>query len=186
MSSPTDNTSGDNKQPIVTPIIQNPSTNNTSPQVCSIYYEILLNKYNLGEFDMCKACSIQVAFHHHDPTLLLNSTKYSSQNLSHSLSQNSFNTNNNHNSSYTTGVRSTLPKWKVDYKSVKPFLDRCQQVFIADNVNPQYWVRLLLRAVEDVDESSWIKVNIVDKNLTWKEAQEAFTKHFEIYSYLHN
>jgi hypothetical protein len=44
-------------------------------------------------------------------------------------------------------------------------------------------VRLLLRAVEDVDESSWIKVNIVDKNLTWKEAQEAFTKHFEIYSY---
>jgi Asp-tRNA(Asn)/Glu-tRNA(Gln) amidotransferase C subunit len=37
--------------------------------------------------------------------------------------------------------------------------------------------------VEDVDESSWIKVNIVDKNLTWKEAQEAFTKHFEIYSY---
>jgi hypothetical protein len=166
----------DNKQSTNSTSVQSLSTN-TSSQVCSVYYETLINKFNLDEFDLCKACNIQVAFHHHDPALLI-STKHSPQNLNLNLSPNSY-----YNSSYTSGVRTILPKWKVDYKSVKPFLDRCQQVFIADNVDPQYWARLLLRAVEDVDESSWIKLNIVDKNLTWKEAQEAFTKHFEIYSY---
>src|SRR6185437_5644051 len=84
---------------------------------------------------------------------------------------------------FTSGVRSSLPKWRIDFKFVKPFFERCQQVFIADNVDPTYWVRLLLRAVEDVNESAWVKSNLVDKNLTWEQAQDAFSQHFEMYSH---
>ena len=152
------------------------STSSSGSLTCSIYFETLLEaRFKLDEVGQCPACKQMVAYHHHKP--------YNNNNPSVSISSNANNNNSYTSSSYTNGIRSKLPKWRVDFKSVKPFLDRCQQVFTADNVDPQFWVRLLLRAVEDVSESAWVKVNIVDKGLTWKEAQESFSKHFELYSY---
>jgi transposase InsO family protein len=148
-----------------------PSVNLSSVTVCSIYFETLLEpRFSLNEFSQCAACKQLVAFHHHQPSVV-------------GIASNVNVKNESAHNSFTSGIRSNLPKWRVDYKSVKPFLDRCQQVFIADNVDPKCWVRLLLRAVEDVSESSWVKVNIVDKDLSWKQAQEAFSKHFELFSY---
>ena len=150
------------------------------PPVCSMYYELLMStRFNLDELSQCPACKVQVAFHHHQPpsqaavadvSANVSSAKYESDSSAYALH-------------FTSGVRSILPKWRIDYKYVKPFLDRCEQVLTADNVDPKVWVRLLLRAVEDVGESSWVQSNIVDKKLSWQEAREAFAKHFELFSY---
>ena len=77
-----------------------------------------------------------------------------------------------------------VPKWSLsEWKHTRPFLDRCEQVFLADNIPQSRWPVLLLKAVTDVAESAWIKTNVVDTSSTWEQAKTRFTNHFESYSY---
>lgn len=163
--------SADSERTSISPNSKDAPAAATLPFLCSIYLETLVEKFKLDEISPCIACKQLVAFHHRQPSVNgeskpLNSTERKD-------SQNVFN----------NGVRSILPKWRIDYKSVKPFLDRCHQIFLADNVDPTCWTRLLLRAVDDVSESAWVHTNIVEKKMSWENAREAFSKHFELYSY---
>jgi RNase H-like domain found in reverse transcriptase/Integrase core domain/Chromo (CHRromatin Organisation MOdifier) domain/Integrase zinc binding domain/Reverse transcriptase (RNA-dependent DNA polymerase)/Retrotransposon gag protein len=154
----------------------NNNTNNNPPRRCNIYYEELIKDQKVS--DQCLICKELVAYHERDPHYDNKSIQPNSQSLT--------NTNNSSASmSVPTSILNNLPKWKVDYKHAKPFLQRFEQVLTAANVDETNWPRLLLHSVENVSEAQWIKINIVDfkPTLKWSEAKDVFTKHFGNYSY---
>lgn len=153
----------------------NPSTIVNSSVRCNMYYEELLADHKAS--DPCSICKQLTAYHDRNP-IHNKSIQTNSQSLS-----NANNNNASHSTSISTSVLNNLPKWKVDYRHAKPFLQRFEQVLTAANVDETNWPRLLLHSVENVSEAQWIKVNIVDEALEWTDAKELFTKHFGNYSY---
>ena len=87
-----------------------------------------------------------------------------------------------HSSSHL-GKNTTLPKWKVDYHQAKPFLDKIEHLCLADGVDRSVWPRLLLKAIPNVHESSWVVNNIVTPSVDWAQARALFTSHFEMHAY---
>ena len=62
----------------------------------------------------------------------------------------------------------------------KPFLDKVEHLLLADDVDRKAWPRLLLKAVPDVHDSSWVKLNILEANVDWSTARHLFTAQFEV------
>ena len=145
-------------------IIHNVNNN----QLCEVWMEDLMKEHHLVINDKCPVCSILVGRHKHAT----------------SSSSNSNSKSNNYDSDKSNkrdGTKSVIPKWS-DYKHVKPFLDRIERVLEADLVDEIHWPRLLMKATDGYD-STWIKRNIVDPKLDWKEAREKFDSHFGTLSY---
>lgn len=113
--------------------------------------------------DICSTCGVKVGFHLRKPSSPIISAHSSS--------------------SYRDGSRSVLPKWKVDFKTVRPFLDRVSQVLTGDMVDEAHWPRLLLKALDNSDDGHWVMKYIVEPKVNWAKAQELFASHFEIFSY---
>src|ERR1700722_6425179 len=145
-------------------IIHNVNNN----QLCEVWMEDLMKEHHLVINDKCPVCSILVGRHKHAT----------------SSSSNSNSKSNNYDSDKSNkrdGTKSVIPKWS-DYKHVKPFLDRIERVLEADLVDEIHWPRLLMKATDGYD-STWIKRNIVDAKLDWKEPREKFDSHFGTLSY---
>jgi hypothetical protein len=145
------------------------------PTVCNMFIEELLQDHKSS--DPCPGCKQLVCFHNRTP---INSVSTSLKSTSSSSSSSTSSYINSKTVSY-------LPKWKTDFKQVKPFLQRFEQILIADNVHESNWPRLLLHSVENVSEANWIKTNIVDafpvSLSSWTQVKEVFTKHFGLHSY---
>ena len=122
------------------------SSTSSSTSRCNTYVEELKSTYSLSPADPCPVCQHLVAFHLRDP---------------------------NHNSSSTSssskrnGSKSVLPQWGTDYKVVRLFLDRFEQVLIADLVDKEHWPRLLLKSTPGGNDGYWVRKNIVEANLPW-------------------
>jgi hypothetical protein len=71
----------------------------------------------------------------------------------------------------------------VDHQHAKPFLDQVEHRFVADGVHKSAWPGLLLKAIPNVNESSWVNNNIVQPGIDWTTARTLFTNHFEVYAY---
>ena len=140
-------------------------------ELCPTDQATLRSDYpELKAADECPVCFIPVGRH---PRGLLSSFSASSAPSSHPS-----------HSALQMGKHTTLPKWKEDYHHAKPFLDRIEQLLVADSVDRSFWPRLLMKAVPNVTESSWINTNIIDAKLEWKDARATFIRHFEAYSYI--
>src|SRR5688572_6112803 len=72
----------------------------------------------------------------------------------------------------------SLPKWNVDYKQSRTFLDRMEQVFFAANLPESEYTKQLLLVVSDVNEASYIRENIINESLSWTDARDVFQKTF--------
>jgi hypothetical protein len=147
-----------------------PALRDTSADlVCNVYQEELKGSgLNLSFMDPCPSCRVPVSRHHRKPVVPVAAA--------------SANSNNNSPSMFRDVIK-LLPKWKVDYKFCRPFLQRFAQLLTAGNIPAAEWNQLLLICISDVQESEWIQANIVDKKLPWKDTIQAFTKHFELASY---
>ena len=163
-------------------LINNISTLAVDNKICNESSDDLKAEYQLKSADKCPACGFKLAFHQRK--IIVQPERLPSSNVSSNAQVAYHYPNQNHYSVPTNTVISNLPKWKVDYKNVKPFLQRYEQVLTAGNIDPSQWKRLLLFAVENVTESSWIKSNIVDRDeVQWQTAKEMFHKHFELHIY---
>ena len=135
---------------------------------CNLYIEEL--KGDVGLLAPCPACNIAVARHARIPVAAQPSDGRAASGSSTASNK------------YSDGVKTAVPQWGVDFKVVRSFLDRYEQVLEADNVDPSRYVPMLLKTVSDVNDSTWIKRNIIDKKLSWEEAREAFSRHYELVS----
>jgi hypothetical protein len=76
----------------------------------------------------------------------------------------------------------SLPKWKIDFKQSRSFLDRMEQIFFAANLPSSEYTKQLLLSVTDVEEANYIKDNIIDKGLDWDQARIVFQNHFDVFN----
>jgi hypothetical protein len=84
-------------------------------------------------------------------------------------------------------VYKRLPRWREQpWVFCLPFLQKCQQVFIAAKVEEREWPRLLLSCMDDVCEAEFVRTNIVQAQpvLSWADTERVFTAHFESKVYL--
>ena len=146
-------------------------TSGTFPTMCNASQERLEDKYDLGPADSCPVCQVAVGRHRFLPPTVTAATPAVTSSTSSSFS------------SFQLGKNTTLPRWKVDHHHAKPFLDQVEHRFIADGVHKSVWPRLLLKAITNVNESSWVNNNIVEPGVDWATARILFTNHFEVYSY---
>lgn len=136
---------------------------------CQVPMNLILQKNKtLGPGDPCPYCKDHlIAYHIYVP----------------SLSAADNNTSQSSGDKGKDGSKSILPSWHRG-KVVHTFLNRYEQVLVADQVDRKHWPRLLLKAVNDVHEASWIQRNIVEVELDWDAARKLFLQHFESSSYL--
>jgi hypothetical protein len=140
------------------------SATGTPLPVCNWYIEDLVAMEDIKITDPCPTCEHKIGYHQRrpaTPAVISGPTSSSSKD----------------------GSRSILPKWKTDYKMVRPFLDRMEQVLTGDSVDRSYWPRLLLRALDNSDDARWVMNHIVEPKVTWSEARVLFNDHFEVFSY---
>lgn len=138
----------------------------SASSLCETDQETLRAEYDLKSADPCPVCTLPIGRHVRRSSTA--STAVSSAS-SHS--------------SFQLGKNTVLPKWRVDHRHAKPFLDQVEHRFIADGVLESAWPRLLLKAMSDVHESSWVNTNIVKPGVDWATARTIFVNHFEVYSY---
>jgi len=156
----------------------NPSPSSSSPPPaprCSQYLEDLLNEQKVTGTSItvktpCDLCNYAIGFHSRKP----NDSVISSFSLPSSYSKSA--------SSSSSSAVKNLPKWKTDYKHVKPFLQRFEQILTAENVDETQWSRYLLYSVENVSEAEWIKTNLIGIK-DWERVRREFTKHFGYHSH---
>lgn len=89
---------------------------------------------------------------------------------------------------WTTAImkqKDAFPQWKPNSSVPHQYLKGCEQMVDSTGVPQQYWSFVLLytQPTESTNEREWIKRNIVDLGLTWKEACTMFTRHFEQVDY---
>jgi RNase H-like domain found in reverse transcriptase/Reverse transcriptase (RNA-dependent DNA polymerase)/Integrase zinc binding domain/Integrase core domain/Chromo (CHRromatin Organisation MOdifier) domain/Retrotransposon gag protein/Zinc knuckle len=146
-----------------------------SQQKCSMFMEELVDAAGvaLPPSAMCPYCPFHVAFHSRKPIPPI-PIPIPPAPAAH---------DHHHQPSMFRDVIKTLPKWRKDFNFCHQFLKRFEQVVTAGSIPISDWPRLLLLCVEDVQESEWIRMNIVVANLNWKDASDLFIKHFEIHSY---
>ena len=123
--------------------------------LCETEQETLRDEYGVKAADPCPVCALPVGRHARRPTSL--SALLDAAPLSTMMAAVS---SPSHSSSHL-GKNTTLPKWKVDYHQAKPFLDKIEHLCLADGVDRSVWPRLLLKAIPNVHESSWVVNNIV-------------------------
>jgi hypothetical protein len=140
-----------------------------SSSLCETDQETLRSEYELKSADPCPVCTLPIGRHLRRPIPPSSSSTAASTASSHSSSQ--------------LGKNTTLPRWKVDYHQAKPFLDKIEHLLLADGVDVSVWPRLLLKAIPNVHESSWVVNNIVNPGVDWQRARTLFTSHFEVFSY---
>ena len=136
------------------------------PVVCNALLDELRGEEQLRLVDLCPVCHVMVARHQRLPLgtspLPTGSSAYS-------------------RSSTQLGKNTTLPQWKLHGNvHAKPFLDKVEHLLLADDVDKKAWPRLLLKAVPNVHDSSWVKLNIVEANVDWSTARHLFTAQFEV------
>ena len=138
------------------------------PVVCcnAMLDELRGEELQLKLIDLCPVCHVMVARHQRLPLgtspLPTGSSAYS-------------------RSSTQLGKNTTLPQWKLHGNvHAKPFLDKVEHLLLADDVDRKAWPRLLLKAVPNVHDSSWVKLNIVEANVDWSTARHLFTAQFEV------
>jgi hypothetical protein len=169
MSSPKNATSTHNeKAESITPLLSasSSSTSSPSPLMCSTTVdELLIEKLVTSRVEKCPMCSIPAFLH---PRSLFSSTSSSSVTTS--------------SPSINREALKSLPKWKIDFKQSRAFLDRMEQVFFASNLPSSEFTKQLLISVTDVEEANYIKDNIIDKGLDWAEARIVFQNHFDVFN----
>ena len=141
---------------------------------CSQYLEDLLCEQKQATTAVtvktpCDLCNHAIGFHTRKPSESVNSSTLSLP-VSYSRSASS-----------SSAVKN-LPKWKIDYKHVKPFLQRFEQILTAENVDESQWSRYLLYSVENVSEAEWVKSNLIGVK-DWEKVKKEFTKHFGYHSH---
>jgi hypothetical protein len=140
----------------------------SASSLCETDQETLREEYDLKSADPCPVCTLPIGRHLRRFSTLSASTAVSTAS-SHS--------------SFQLGKNTVLPKWRVDHRHAKPFLDHVEHHFIADGVHKSVWPRLLLKAISNVNESSWVMKNIVEPGVDWTIARTLFINHFEVFSY---
>ena len=74
-------------------------------------------------------------------------------------------------------------KWpkhvNIDYPS-RHFFSKLENKLSLVPHTKSFWVRLLPGLMEDHHSAEWVRLNIVDKDLSWDDAQEVFSKHFDL------
>lgn len=151
-----------------TPLLSASSSSISSPPslMCSTTVdELLIEKLVTSRLENCPMCSIP-AFNH--PRSQFSPTSSSSV--------------TNSSPSINREALKSLPKWKVDFKQSRAFLDRMEQVFFASNLPSSEFTKQLLISVTDVEEANYIKDNIIDKSLVWAEARVVFQNHFDVFN----
>ena len=145
-----------------------PSPSPTQLLLCNASQDELKEE-GLKFSDLCPVCHIAVARHRCLPPAPATVVASPSTSTSRSSTE--------------LGKNVHLPRWKHPddgYFHAKPFLDRIEHLFVADNVDESAWPRLLLKAIPNVTESAWVKLNIVDKKVNWTTARTLFNDHFEV------
>ena len=141
--------------------------------VCSIYLDELCSTHNLAPSDGCVFCGNSVFIHARQPV-----SRGSGSGRRGLAAANDPLVNRD--------VIKSLPKWKVDFKVVRPFLQRYEQVLTAGNIPEAEWPKLLLLAVPDVNESKFIQESIITPGVNWSRAVTIFGAHFEKSNYAKN
>ena len=84
-------------------------------------------------------------------------------------------------------VPTGLPLWKSSTRTTrtdcKNYLDSLEDAFNAERFPEQEagfnrWVSALLKVMSDNEERTWVRRNLVEPNLSWKEARTTFTTRF--------
>ena len=92
-------------------------------------------------------------------------------------------------------VPTGLPLWKSSTRTTrtdcKNYLDSLEDAFNAERFPEQEagfnrWVSALLKVMSDNEERSWVRRNLVEPNLSWKEARTTFTTRFARVRNLHS
>ena len=172
MSSPSqslslsDSTKGSSAQPREQAAVE---TKDATP-ICSFFVEDLIAE-GLKSSSTCGSCGQATGKHARKPTVPVLAPLLNSATNSESHSSSGWK---------LTNVVGLLPKWKVDFKAVRPFLQRFEQVLTAAKCPEKDFARHLLLSVSDVSEGNWIQRNIITPNLAWTAAKIAFTEHFEL------
>jgi hypothetical protein len=141
--------------------------------LCTTYVEALqAEPFSLSITAPCPVCEVLVGRHAHVPSVLPSPAPVrSSAGSASGANANAF-----------SRLASLLDKWTS--KSVcRPFLQRMKQLLSTSDIDPAHWPKLLMYVVTDVASAQWIADEIIDKGLSWDEAETAFTTHFQLSDY---
>jgi hypothetical protein len=142
-----------------------------SALMCKAFVEELL-AVPLGLFDACPGCTVTVSHHHRRPVVAASSSSSAAGHESSSRPSSGL------PSSATSHLLRELPKWSKT-SVCRTFLQRITQLLSTSEIAQEHWPKLLVRVVEDVSSAEWISDNIIAKKLSWKDACQAFTSHFQ-------
>ena len=149
-------------------------------QLCAVYMEVLIDRYQLQIVDPCPVCSIVVGRHSHNQIPISAST-------SAAVGLNS--EYNNKTYSKTTAasayskLASALPKWNKN-SVCSTFLESITLLLPTSGIIENDWPNILLYVMNnDVISARWITDNIITAKLSWKEACAIFTTHFQTSDY---
>ena len=73
----------------------------------------------------------------------------------------------------------TFPILSKSSTMVPLFLQQLENELVLHGINETYYPRSLMGVTKEVAAQNWIKTNILNKKLTWNEAKEVFTDHFQ-------
>ena len=166
----------DNRQPSVLSSQQAPVS---GKKMCQGYYKLLRDEYpelKLRLLDLCPGCHVTLSFHPYAPP---EAGARPSSNVSGADSMNA--DKRMKFSERITRIGSEYPKWKKD-TLCKPWLDSLTIELKNSEVPELFWPKVFTKLVKDPtgNDQQWIQSHIVDANLSWKQACDSFTAHFEM------
>ena len=139
--------------------------------ICAITQDVLLDK-GLTHFDKCTLCEVPVGYHGlpPSPASVVSPSAVPVDALKGLV---------------IGGGRSVdVPVWRQgEWLSVVPFLSKFESLCLAEAVPEQRWPSLLLKSVTAPAEIDWVRKTIVEPRLSWADAKEKFSVHFEKHSY---
>lgn len=169
---PSSSSAGQPDEAKAAPLPASPSSIPSGLVVCNASQEALQgDEVGLKLLDICPVCQVAVARHRFLPPTAATTTPAVVSSPSASV-----------RSAAQLGKSTILPLWGAEHGNIhaRPFLESIGYKLLADSVDPKVWPRLLLKAVPNVHDCSWVKLNIVDPGVDWDKAKELFTAQFEV------
>lgn len=157
---------------------------NPDPVMCTTYYEELKMDYpDLGRADMCPIClHFPLGYHHRDPTAAVAAISLKADNKEDAKASASRPGPSSSHAAAISKLATLMPKWTKD-SVCRLFLQRVGQLLSTSDVPKTKWPIVLIHIVTDVMAAEWITLNIIDKGLSWDEACDTFTAHFQSSDY---
>jgi len=139
--------------------------------VCGVSQDDLRADYGLKSLSPCPACKHEVYKHLKAAGSSIRSTSSASS------------TSSSSSRVVPKEVFSSLPIWKSEHRTMRPFLQKFKNLMISSDIDKSQWSRIIIRCFNNTNDQNWVRQEIHEKDLDWDQATRELSTHFDSADY---